>query len=329
MDRQAMVRELTKKGILVTPEMLEEARSGMLHKQATGQAHTPLPEKQPKTRLSVKVTRTEGMPKMSADDFISYYNSRYNGLRDILLKKMSALSINKARESFSEVSVIGMVKERNSQGFVLEDTTGEVPVVSSDEAREDDVVGVKGTIREGRLFQREIIWPDVPLGNGARFVPGMTLLLSTFLDENTRRAFQNFSLVFIPERPETELTEEEERKLITTLPNPCSATINKENIKFHLLIYRPNRPVSKQEALEMLRRRHLSPDKREISTTTDPYLIEPVPDLFWIISEERHIERYKGVTVIITRKQDAVKYNAETGEACFAYDNTPSHTTPA
>lgn len=326
MDRQAIVRELTKKGILVTPEMLDRGGPGMTHEQATGQAQ--LPKKQPKTRLSVKVARTEELPRMSADDFTSYYNSRYNGLRDILLKKMPALSINKARESLSEVSVIGMVKEKTSQGFVLEDTTGEFPVVSSDDVREDDVVGVKGTVREGRLFQGESVWPDIPLSNGARFVPGMTLLLSTILDEGIRKAASDISLMFIPERPETSLTEDEERRLITALPNPCHAAIRKDDKTFNLLIYQPSRPVSKQDALEMLRRRHLFPDKREISATADPYLIEPAPDLFWIISGERHTERYKGVTVIITGKNDAVKYNAETGEAVFT-GSAPSRAIPA
>jgi len=326
MDRQAVVRELTKKGIIVTPEMLEGDGPGMPHKGDASQA--PL-SKQPKARLSVKVARVDGLPRMSAGDFTSYYNSRYNGLRDILLKKMPALSINKARESLSEVSVIGMVKERTPQGFVLEDTTGEIPVVSSDEVRDDDVVGVKGAVREGRLFQGGLVWPDIPLSNGARFVPGMTLLLSTILDEGIRKAARDASLVFIPERPETALTEDEERRLITALPNPCHAAIMKEDETFNLLIYHPGRPVSGQDALGMLRRRHLSPDRREISTTTDPYLIEPVPDLFWIMSQERHTERYRGVTVIITGNQDAVKYNAETGEATFTHDIAPSRAVPA
>jgi DNA polymerase II small subunit/DNA polymerase delta subunit B len=325
MDREAVVRELTKKGIIVTPEMLEEPGLAIVQKQ-TGQI--PVSRKPPKTKLSVKVARPERLPRMSVDDFASYYNSRYSGLRDILLKKTPAVSINKARESFSEVSVIGMVKERNSQGFVLEDTTGEIPVMSNDEVREDDVVGVKGAIREGRLFQKELVWPDIPTDNQTRSVPGMVLLLSTFLDENIRKASQDFSLMFIPERPGTELTEEEDRKLITALPNPSPVSVNKKGTTFNLLIYNPGRPVPKQEVLEMLKRRHLSPDKREISTTTDPYLIEPVPDLFWIISGERHTERYRGVTVITTGKRDAVKYDAETGEAFFAYDSQPSQASP-
>jgi hypothetical protein len=285
MDRQARVRELTKKGILVTPEMLE----GGCPAAPKEEGARATPPKQPRSRLSVRMARTEALSRMSADDFASFYNARYTGLRDILLKKMSALSINKARESASAVSVIGMVREKTPQGFVLEDTTGEIPVMSSEDVGEDDVVGLKGSVREGRLFQGEIVWPDIPLSNGARFVPGMTLLLTASLDEGIRRAAGDISLMFIPDRPDAPPTGEDERRMITPLPNPCRATIHKDDRAFNLLIYRPGRPVSGQDALGMLRRRHLSPGRGEIYSRTDPFLIEPAPDLFWIISGERYI----------------------------------------
>jgi hypothetical protein len=328
MDREEIVRALTKRGIIVTPGVLERIESGMPVEEAVGQAEPPA-RKTPKTKLLVKIRRAEPMPRMSPEDFTSYYNNRYEGLKKLLLKRVNALSINKARESFSEVSVIGMVREKNPQGFTLEDTTGEIPVVSSDDITEDDVVGVRGVIKEGRLFQKELIWPDVPPNSGARLIPSMTLLLSTFLDENIRQAAPGFSLMIVPERPGMELTEDEKRKLITDLPNPCLATIDREGTDFSVLVYKPARQLSPQEAAGLLKKRHLSPDRGEISTRTDPFLIEPVPDLLWIISGERHFERYRGVGIIMTKENDAVKYDAGTGRVYFAYDKpAPSQAVP-
>ncbi len=322
MDRQGVVRELTKRGVLVTPEMLEGGGLEALHKHAPIQTHAP---KKALPKLSVKIRRAERLPQMSVEDFGSYYNARYAGLRDMILKRMPALSINKAREGFSDVSVVGMVKEKGPGGFVLEDTTGEIFVVSGDDVAGDDVVGVRGVIKEGRMFQKELMWPDVPANNVRKAVPGV-LLLSTFMDDIIRGVAGDFTLMFIPEEPNIEIADDEKRKLITRLPNPCAASINTEGSTFSLLIYTPTREVSLDDVVGFLKRRHLSPDKREISTKTDPYLIEPVPDLFWVISGERRVERYRGVTIIMTRKHDAVKYDTGTGEVSFAYNNPPPQT---
>lgn len=317
MDQQEIVKQLTQKGVIVTPEMLEKIKSGELDSLAV----KPLAEPKEKTKptLSVKIRKTERLSRASTKDFISYYNARYEGLRGILLKKMTALSINKAKGS-SEASVIGMVRENTPQGFVVEDATGEIDVVGKEDVREDDVVGVKGAIREGRLFVNEMVWPDIPLNNEPQFIPGMSLLLTTAIDENIEKLIKDFSLVFMPGTAKPDLSEQERNKLITGLPNPCLATINKEGKEFSLLIYQPNRTIPPKEAVGLLRRRHLSPEKKEIFSKTDPYFIDPVPNLFWIISEDRHVERYKGVTIIITKKQDAAKYDVETGKAYFAYD---------
>jgi DNA polymerase II small subunit/DNA polymerase delta subunit B len=327
MDQQEIVRHLTQKGVIVTPEMLKKIKSGELDSLAV--QTTAKPKEKAKPTLSVKIKKTERLSRMSPKDFVSYYNTRYEGLKEILLKKMTALSINKARET-AEASVIGMVKEKNVQGFVLEDATGDIDVISKEEVREDDVVGVRGVIREGKLFQTEMVWPDVPLNHTAQFIPDMTLLLTTTIDENIKKIMKDFNLVFMPDKHETEPTMEESNKLIANLPNPCLATINKEGNEFNLLLYKPNRTISAKEALELLRRRHLSPDKKEIFSKTDPYFIEPVPSLFWIISDNQHVERYKGVTIIITKKQDSAKYDAETGKVYFAYDRkSPENPVPA
>lgn len=316
MDRQAMVRDLTRRGILVTPEMLESGGPDAL--QALPGGNFPDPGGRSRARLSVSVLRPQHLSHMSADDFISHYNARYEGLREILLKGMRAVSISNASGSASDVSVIGMVRERNQRGFILEDATGEIPVISSDDVSEDDVIGVRGMVREGQLFQSELIWPEIPDSREPCTIPGLSLLLSYRLDEGMWAEAHGTGLVFVPQRPGLKLSGDEERRLVTDLPNPCHATIKQGDREFRLLIYRPSGPVSRQDALDMLRRRHLSPERGEISTRSDPYIMEPAPDLLWIVSGERLIERHRGVNLIMTGEDDVVRYDAETGEAAFA-----------
>ena len=133
-------------------------------------------------KLSVRIQRPNSLKRLTPDDFRSYYTNRYNSLRDILLKKMDIVSINKLGGSQTGASVIGMVRERVAGGFMLEDTTGEVEVLSKDRVDEDDVLGVVGDVREGRLVQTQMIWPDVPLTKEPNTIAGMTILLADSAD---------------------------------------------------------------------------------------------------------------------------------------------------
>jgi DNA polymerase II small subunit/DNA polymerase delta subunit B len=312
MDKREIVRQLTQRGVLVTPEVLERIESGEIKAPDSQPATQP----RERARLSATIRKTEKLKRMSPKDFVSYYSNRYNGLRKMLAEKMQAVSINRVGDITTEVAVIGMVRERNAQGFVLEDGTGEVSVASKDDVQEDDVVGVRGMVREGRIIQRELVWPDIPLSNRARSVPGLTLLLATFMNEKIRKAARDISLVFMhgPAAPE-----ETEGNIMTALPNPCHAVINREGSEFRMLIYRPESPISPKEAFMLLRKRSLPPAREEIPSAEDPYLIDPVPDIFWVLSDRRHVERYKGVTIVMTGGHDAVKYDAGTGESFFAY----------
>jgi hypothetical protein len=266
--------------------------------------------------------RRPGKPtRMSAQDFISYYNFRFGGLRDMILKKLPAVSINKAGSGFSEVSVIGMVREKRNTGFVLEDATGEIEVVGAAEVEPDDVVGITGHIKEGRMFPKEIVWPDVPLDNKPGNIPGLNILLSGGIDDGMKGALDDFGVVFLNGEPPSDLGEETSRKIIHGFPDPCHATIKKDASEFRVLIHSPRLPVAPERCREMLRKRHLFPDRKDISTKEDPFIVDPIPDLFWVISGSQHVERYKGVTIIMSRKHDSVKFDVGTGRVFFSQDD--------
>jgi DNA polymerase II small subunit/DNA polymerase delta subunit B len=315
MQSQDIVRELTKKGVLVTPEILKKIKDD----PGSIQDLQKKPKTGAKKRLSVKIIALKNNNRMSPQDFTAYYNNRFSKIKNMLLKKMDALSINKVKEEFSQVSVIGMVREKTAQGFILEDMTGEIDVVSNESVKQDDVIGITGAVREGKLFQSEAIWPDVPLTNKPNTITETTLLLTTFLDENLVKTIDGFSLVFFFGKADIDLSDDKKTKLFE-LQNPCSATINKEGKDYNILVYKPPEPIIPKEAICYLKRRHLSPKKDQIKSTIDQFIIDPVPDLFWVVSNQRHIERYKGVTLIMGKENDAVRFDAESGDVCFAYD---------
>ena len=317
MKNQDVVRELTRQGILVTPEILKKVRDGGFGGKEIQQSPSPLPKK---TKLSVKIKKPITEKKMSPEDFVAYYNTRYMGLRNILLKKTDALSINKAKHGFSEVSVIGMVGEKTAQGFVLEDATGNISVVSREDVRKDDVVGVGGVVREGKLFQKEIVWPDVPATNKPTTIPGLKLLFTTFFNDAIIDSLGEFSLVFAPGADGSGVAEPDKLKVVSDITSPCFATIKKDGSEFVVLVYKPKNPPTSEDAVSLLKRRHLMPGVDEVLSATDQHMIEPVPDIFWVISNQRGIETYNGVTVIISKEHDAVRFDAEIGEAHFAHE---------
>lgn len=319
MQPEQILRKLTEKGILVTPGMMEGIRSGELSYESITGSPPGKPSPGRKHMLSVKTKNTARMERMSPQDFIKYYNNRFDGVKAILLKKMDAVSINKLADGFSDVSVIGMVRERIPHGFVVEDATGDIEVVSKEPVQDDDILGAVGTVKEGKLFASQIIWPDVPLKNGASFIPGLTFLLTTSPDENIRRIASGFGLVFFP-GGDAALFPGNEKRIICDIMSPSHITITKEGKEFRILFYKPPGKASKDEAVSYLKKRHLLPDKKEISSTSDPFLLDPVPDLIWIVGGERSIERYKGATIIISGTDDSIRYDAGTGQASFAYE---------
>jgi hypothetical protein len=311
MNIQEMVRELTRNGVVVTPDMLSRMRN------EGPEAFSILlrPKDRARSLLTVKTRVPEALERMSASDFAAYYADRHRRLSSVLLKRMDVVSINKAG-GFGEVSVAGMVKERSPQGFVLEDTTGEIQVISREQVSNDDVLGVRGAVREGKLLPAEIVWPDIHPEHKAAVLPETTILLSGSMEDAVSSSLDGLSLAFIRDGNK-HLPEGAPSKLIACTTNPYSAGIVKGDVTFNLLAYAPPEAVSPSQAVEFLKKRHLGPRRERIRYRTDPFVIEPVPDLFWVISDSRHIESYRGVAIVMAPAGDAVIYDAGQGKARF------------
>ena len=115
------------------------------------------------------------------EDFVEYYNDRFERLKNILMKRRelkSAVSLSRLEDiDKEEVCVVGMVidkyKTRKGKYIVyLEDPTGETKVLVSedegDKIMNDEVIGVKGNTGDDIIFANKVIMPDVPIPSNLR-----------------------------------------------------------------------------------------------------------------------------------------------------------------
>ncbi len=292
--------EILLKGISSAKKTLEKEKQKIKDNTSLNQQkekNQPPDKEAPKeTKILVGVRKIEKKKKLSPKDFVDYYNNKYNGLKNILSKKLRAVSINNAKTSTSTLSVIGMVKETTPRGFVIEDPTGSMDVTSKRSVSVDDVIGVTGFVRENRMFENEIVYPDIPLIHPIGRIDAVVALSSKKTDKIK----------------ETDMILND-----ADYPNPGWITVSRDNRKLIMLIYNPSKNITAQEATEYLKKRHLSPDKKKINNPEDYFMIEPIPDIVWIVSDKRWIITYKGVTILSCGPNHAAKINLKTRDVVF------------
>ncbi len=121
--------------------------------------------------------------KKEVKDFVGYFRSRYNKLKNILCSRpelQDSISIVRCskKQPGDSVSIIGIVLNKNEtkNGNIrisLEDVTGIVDVIVTKTNSElysmanditlDEVIGVSGSMGNGVAFCRNIYFPDIPV----------------------------------------------------------------------------------------------------------------------------------------------------------------------
>ncbi len=118
-------------------------------------------------------------------DFISYFNSKFFQIQQMLIKRINPISIaNINKTNSDEISLIGAVYDirTTSTGnriIELEDPSGKISCMVTRNSNEglfeeannillDEVIGIKGTFKNRYLFIKEIIRPDIPTTNGIK-----------------------------------------------------------------------------------------------------------------------------------------------------------------
>ena len=319
--KEELVKRALDAGILLTPEILDGLDDQKLEQMIleSKQKKTVLADKEPsnKSKLLIKVKRAVPKQQMRTEDFTKYYNNKYDGIKAIILKKMDDVSLNKVMDTYYDVSLIGMVMEATQIGFILEDQTGEIEVLSSDPVDVDDVVGVRGSSREGKLLAKEIVWPDISLSNQLKKMSNISLFLTTKVTSKSKPMIHSSSFMLIPNLGDTDLNEKEAMRVMTKFTNPTTVTISSMGNEMNILVYTPEEDVGQERTKEFLKKRHLSPGRNRIMCPDDHFLIDTVPDILWLVSPKRFLENYKGVTIISCKAPDAAIANLGTREVEF------------
>ncbi|MFC1648323.1 metallophosphoesterase [Nanoarchaeota archaeon] len=183
MESREKIKLFLKKGILISPEALEEADESMLNAVEKDvivleRQHTNL---QPKVKVISNYTKES--TKRTFDHFVKYFNHRYTAIQSMLksrveLERLTSIQRVNAKTERELVSVIGIVSSKSETKnknimLELEDRTGKTKVVVSRDKGEvygmardivlDEVIGVTGTSGGNIIFANNIVHPDIPL----------------------------------------------------------------------------------------------------------------------------------------------------------------------
>ncbi len=139
------------------------------------------------TTVNILTTIPKDGKKREVKDFVAHYKHRYEFMKNLLQQRMElqeVISISRAlkREVMEEVSVIGLVYDRDYTAngnliYTLEDSTGSLKLLINKNNQKlfelgekicpDEIIGIKGKIKNRMIFCDQVFFPDVPLPKGA------------------------------------------------------------------------------------------------------------------------------------------------------------------
>ena len=212
MDADQLIDACIAAGLTVPTELLDDAPAlrAMLHANMLREMHRrdtpqaaapPIPHApsstQPASSLqssplprplgdapSVRILKNYTKPprKYTYDDFVKYFNKRYNALGAILRQRKELAGVTginrvlgkRERENVAIIGIVTDKKESKSKHIILtmEDPTGRVEVWLSANNHEmmgvakevvlDEVIGIVGQTSGDRVFANNVVFPDIP-----------------------------------------------------------------------------------------------------------------------------------------------------------------------
>ncbi len=184
-----VIKKIQERGLLISPEAARldddelmyladiAEKKGLIVVQPISEEVKEREDQEIENLLEIE----EPKGKRSFNDFVAYYNKRFEYLANLLRNRPGlegVTSINRLRSlSREDVSIIGMVRDisttRNGHlAIVLEDPTGVVRIYFSKNNEElfsqaknivlDEVIGIKGRYSRNAVLGTEIFFPSFP-----------------------------------------------------------------------------------------------------------------------------------------------------------------------
>jgi DNA polymerase II small subunit len=176
-EKKEKIASLMKQNILVTPELLNELETkGYIEIEEMVEA----PKLSAEPKVKVLFSYAKKPQKRQAQDFISYYNSRYSLIESLLSNRQGLSNITsilrvKGRPA-DNISIIGAVFEKRETKngnimLTIEDKTGLIKVLVSGSKKElletakelvyDEIIAISGSIKQDIMFANSIMLPDI------------------------------------------------------------------------------------------------------------------------------------------------------------------------
>ncbi len=297
MERKEILELFLKNGILLSPEEFEA-----IDEKNYMQVFRQRSAVKSGGEISVSVPRSG---RMTCDQFIRICNNRFECLREEILRKTEAVSINKGKKVFAEVTIIGRVREITSKGFTVEDVTGETEAVCDGKGvAVGDVLGLKGFFRENRFIPSRIIWPDVPLGNSPA-PAGLKMTLTASVAENMH------GIIVCP-------SAEKAANVATGFGRLGTVRVSRHDSSLTIMAYSSADEVNEEAAVMMLKKRTV-PGEDIVEN-----LISEIPGVLWVFNNKRNWTRvYRGVLIVSTDAGSFAEYDG--GEVTFGRVREPAN----
>ena len=199
-NREQIVTEFFKRGHVLT----EDALRLIEEKGIPDNPRLPAIVRAADLELPYKILKniTARKTQLATEDFVKFYNSKYEKMRDIITARVPKdyISLNKIDGTRNEVHVIGIVRDiREKEGrkvVDLEDKTATVPVIFEaadlDDVELDDVVAVRAVSGGKVLFGKKIIFPDIPLRASVKGTGKACFVSNLHVDEAPTRDVEHF-----------------------------------------------------------------------------------------------------------------------------------------
>jgi len=168
---------------------------------------------EPESKVKIIFSYDKKPKKREANDFIQYFNSRYQTIERILRQRQelqNITSINRiiSKRDRGQVSIIGIVSDKRytkNGNYILtvEDKTGYIKVLVNKNKPDlfrttrdvvlDEVVGIVGVNGDNIIFASNLLFPDIPLTKEIKktseevytlFLSDMHVGSKNFLDED-------------------------------------------------------------------------------------------------------------------------------------------------
>ncbi len=206
-EKRDVMKVLWENGIFPTTREIDEimklgGMSYVMQKIREGKAYEILKKEESKFTI---IKGDKGFPASSgkSESFRKLFLSRYMKIRKILESRVSlsgSVSIDYALRNEGESTIIAMVRDirESKYGRVidLEDPSGHIIAYynGNENIFPDDVIGVKGNIRNGKIYVKEIVYPGVDnvskkekvlkSENGIAFISDIHVGSKMFMKEN-------------------------------------------------------------------------------------------------------------------------------------------------